>query len=125
MYIAQLRELGVTQPEAHILDHLVCSGDCTVGELHDAFAHRRSTLTSVLDRLADKNLITRKASEEDRRTFVIGLTAAGRDIALNVHNELRQLEARLSPLVSSRDLKGFANVLAALEQALAADQDEP
>lgn len=118
LYIAQMSELGVTQPEAHILDHLVCSGDSTVGQLHGAFAHRRSTLTSVLDRLAEKKLIAREASEEDRRTFVIRLTPAGKTLAMRLQQPLRDLEARVLKLVSARDVMGFAKVLAALEDAL-------
>src|SRR5436190_936908 len=70
--------LGVSQAEAHILQHLATSGDSTVGELHRAFAHRRSTLTSVLDRLDENGLVRRTASRADRRTFVVSLTAAGR-----------------------------------------------
>jgi DNA-binding MarR family transcriptional regulator len=118
LHIAKMSELGVTQPEAHILDHLVCNGDSTVGQLHAAFAHRRSTLTSVLDRLAEKKLIAREASEEDRRTFVIKLTPAGKALAMRLHDPLRDLEARVLALVSARDLDGFTKVMAALEEVL-------
>jgi DNA-binding MarR family transcriptional regulator len=124
LHIAQMSELGVTQPEAHILDHLACNGDCTVGALYNAFAHRRSTLTSVLDRLSEKKLIAREASEEDRRTFVIRLTPAGKVLATRLHDALRELEARVIALVSARDVDGFAKVLAALEQVLHSRADE-
>jgi DNA-binding MarR family transcriptional regulator len=124
LYIAQLSELGVTQPEAHILDHLACTGDSTVGELYNAFAHRRSTLTSVLDRLSEKRLIAREASEEDRRTFVIRLTPAGKALAMRLHDLLRELESRVIARVSARDVDGFTKVLAALEQVLQSGADE-
>lgn len=125
LHIARLSELGVTQAEAHILDHLACHGDSTVGELHAAFAHRRSTLTSVLDRLAEKGLIRRDPSEEDRRTFVIRLTPAGDALAMRVHDRLRKLESRVTASVSKRDLEGFAKVLAALEGALHSAPEKP
>jgi DNA-binding MarR family transcriptional regulator len=124
LYIAQMSELGVTQPEAHILDHLVCNGDSTVGQLHAAFAHRRSTLTSVLDRLAEKKLIAREASEADRRTFVIRLTPAGRALAMRLQAPLRDLEARVLAQVSARDMESFTKVLAALEDVLGSRADE-
>jgi len=124
LHIAQMSELGVTQPEAHILDHLACNGDCTVGELYGAFAHRRSTLTSVLDRLSGKKLIGREASEEDRRTFVIRLTPAGKSLAMRLHELLRELEARVIALVSARDVDGFTKVLVALEEVLQSRSDE-
>jgi DNA-binding MarR family transcriptional regulator len=118
LYIAQMSHLGVTQPEAHILDHLVCHGDATVGELHAAFAHRRSTLTSVLDRLSDKKRVAREASEADRRTFVVRLTPAGKALAMRLQKPLREIEARVLAQVSARDVAGFKKVLAALEEVL-------
>ena len=113
--------LGVTQAEAHVLQHLASvDGDCTVGDLHRAFAHRRSTLTSVLDRLTEKKLVERTSSESDRRTFVISLTTDGRVVALKVHAELEQVERQVVASVIGRDLKGFATVLGELEKALTA-----
>jgi len=112
--------LGVTQAEAHVLQHLASHGDCTVGDLHRAFAHRRSTLTSVLDRLADGALVERRASEDDRRTFVVSLTPAGRTVAQRVHAELQRIEDRTLALAGPRNLKGFSEILAALERTLAA-----
>jgi DNA-binding MarR family transcriptional regulator len=92
LYI-QSRAPDLNQAEAHILCHLVESGDCTIAELHRAFAHKRSTLTSVLDRLAARKLVTREISETDRRSFVIGLTASGRVKAAKIHRHLETLEA--------------------------------
>lgn len=110
--------LGVTQAEAHILQHLASHGDSTVGDLHRAFAHRRSTLTSVLDRLADRGLVVRDASESDRRTFVIRLTAAGKSLAAKVHTELQRIEREVLATVSERDVKGVAFVLDALARSI-------
>jgi DNA-binding MarR family transcriptional regulator len=122
LYIAHLTQLGVTQAEAHILTHLIAVGPCTVGELHAAFAHRRSTLTSVLDRLTEKKLIVREPSEKDRRTFVIGLTAQGATLATRLHHCLRQLEGRVLAAVSARDVKSFSALLTVLEETLQAQE---
>jgi DNA-binding MarR family transcriptional regulator len=83
----------LTQGEAHILCHLHEVGDSTIADLHRAFAHKRSTLTSVLDRLVARGLVTRESSKKDRRSFVVGLTAAGRKKAGKVHRLLESLEA--------------------------------
>jgi len=112
--IAGWPELGVTQAEAHVLDHLATMGSSTVGTLHDAFAHRRSTLTSVLDRLVERALVRRDSSPEDRRTFVVRLTPAGQQVAHRVHDRLQAIEARARAAVSPRDVQGFDRVLAAL-----------
>jgi DNA-binding MarR family transcriptional regulator len=125
LHIAQWSEAGITQPEAHILDHLTTQGESTVGDLHRAFAHRRSTLTSVLDRLADRKLISRDASAADRRTFVITLTAAGKAVAARLHRELQALESTVLTSVSQRDIKGFENVLDAIGRALHQYRETP
>lgn len=83
----------LTQAEAHILCHLHEFGDSTVADLHRAFAHKRSTLTSVLDRLDARRLVTRAPSQKDRRSFVVSLTAAGKKKAAKVHRLLESLEA--------------------------------
>jgi DNA-binding MarR family transcriptional regulator len=84
---------GLNQAEAHILCHLIESGDSTIAQLHRAFAHKRSTLTSVLDRLSARKLVKREISETDRRSFVVRLTPAGRTKAARIHRSLEALEA--------------------------------
>ena len=109
---------AVTQAEAHVLDHLATNGACTVGEVHRAFAHRRSTLTSVLDRLSTRGFITREPGVDDRRTFVVDLTASGRKAATRVHGELQRVERVARRSLAKRDVQGFERVLAAVEDAL-------
>jgi DNA-binding MarR family transcriptional regulator len=92
LYI-QRHEPDLTQAEAHILCHLHETGDSAVADLHRAFAHKRSTLTSVLDRLESRAWITRQTSRQDRRSFIIGLTRAGKAKAAKIHRVLEQLEA--------------------------------
>lgn len=118
-------ELGVTQGEAHILAHLATAGDCTVGELHRALAHRRSTLTSILDRLERRGLLTREVSETDRRSFVVRLTRQGRTLAGRVHALLEGLESRALAGLPDGALSGFRAVVAALQRAAAEADDTP
>jgi DNA-binding MarR family transcriptional regulator len=84
--------------------------------LHRGLAHKRSTLTSILDRLADRGLITREIGKTDRRTFLISLTAKGRKMAHRVNRHLSDLERGVMRRVTGVDIKGFTNVVAALEQ---------
>jgi DNA-binding MarR family transcriptional regulator len=121
LYLERLSELGVTQAEAHILAQLVSHGDSTVAELHRALAHKRSTLTSILDRLVARGLAVREVSEEDRRTFVVRLTRRGRTVAAEVYARLEALEARVLAGTPPRTVERLVAVLEAVERA--ADQD--
>ena len=119
LYLNELREQELTQGEAHILALLAESSPATVAELHHGLAHRRSTLTSILDRLADRGLITRSVGKADRRTFVIDLTSRGRKLARRVHRHLIALEDRVRRRVRQTDIAGFTKVITALESEAA------
>ena len=119
LYLAELREHGLTQGEAHILAHLAQAGSATVGELHKVLAHKRSTLTSILDRLVERGLVTRKTGEDDRRTFVVELTRQGKSAAREIHRHLLDLEQSVKRGFSAAALDNFLAVLAAVEGAAA------
>lgn len=116
LYLADLREHGLSQGEAHIVAMLAQTGSATVSELHRGLAHKRSTLTSILDRLVDRGLVTRTVGATDRRTFVITPTARGRDVASRVLRHLATLERTVVRRVTPTDLKGFLKVVRTVEE---------
>lgn len=115
LYLADLRDDGLSQGEAHILALLATSAPATIAELHRGLAHKRSTLTSILDRLADRGFITREVGADDRRTFVITPSAKGRQVARRVHRHLADLEDAVGRRVTAGDVKGFMKVVSAVE----------
>jgi DNA-binding MarR family transcriptional regulator len=118
LYI-QRHSPGLTQAEAHILCHLHESGDSAVAELHRAFAHKRSTLTSVLDRLDAQGLITRASSPQDRRSFVVSLTRSGKTKAVKIHRQLEALEAGVLRANDHKNVEAFGKVIRDLEEKAA------
>jgi len=115
LYLANLREQGLSQGEAHILALLATSAPATIADLHRGLAHKRSTLTSILDRLVDRRLVTRTVGDADRRTFVITPTAKGRAVAARVRRHLAALEQAVSRRVSSDDIRTFLKVIGVVE----------
>ena len=116
LYLADLRDDGLSQGEAHILALLASSAPATIAELHRGLAHKRSTLTSILDRLAARGFVTREVGAEDRRTFVITPTAKGAQAARRVHRHLAALEEAVGRRVTADDVKGFMKVVSAVEE---------
>ncbi|HET9315405.1 MAG TPA: MarR family transcriptional regulator [Vicinamibacteria bacterium] len=106
--------LGLNQGEAHLLAELHESGPSTVGALHRAFAHRKSTLTGILDRMEERGLVKRQLRAEDRRSFSVELTPKGRQAAARAHKRLADLEGAVRQRVSASDLRGFQAVVEAL-----------
>jgi DNA-binding MarR family transcriptional regulator len=109
-----LDSLGITQGEGHILSHLAASGDASIADLHRALAHRRSTLTSILDRLAERGFISRESDPKDRRSFIVRLSAKGKTVAARVHRELERFEHSALKGVTGREFHSVVKVLQTL-----------
>jgi DNA-binding MarR family transcriptional regulator len=110
-------ELGVSQAEAHVLAFLSEAGPCSIAELHRSFGHRRSTLTSILNRLEKRALLKREVHPKDRRSYLLRLTATGRPLATKVHRHIERLEQRVAKAVGSKPLAGFLATASAIEAA--------
>jgi DNA-binding MarR family transcriptional regulator len=119
LYLDRLNEDGLSQGEAHILAMLATEAPATVGELHRGLAHKRSTLTSILDRLVERGLVTRTVGASDRRTLVVTPTVRGRSVARRVLKHLERLEDAVGRHVTAADVAAFLKVLTALESEAA------
>jgi DNA-binding MarR family transcriptional regulator len=115
LHVADLADPPVNQAEAHVLAHLAGAGESTIGEVHRAFGHKRSTLTSILDRLEQRRLIARTSDRRDRRTFVVSLTRSGRVAARRVTDHLEAFERRALQTVAAADVRAFLRVLERFE----------
>jgi DNA-binding MarR family transcriptional regulator len=111
-------ELGITQAEAHVLAELHRHGPTQIATLHREFGHKRSTLTSILDRLERRKLIRRELNPDDRRSFVIHLTASGTRAASRVTDALDELERSLRRALDSNELRSLQAVTEAIEAAI-------
>jgi DNA-binding MarR family transcriptional regulator len=113
---ARLAHLELTAAEQNVLAVLADSQPRAVGELAVATGTRPTTLTSVLDRLERKSLITRSLDPADRRSFQITLTPAGRQTAADVHAAVTELERHALAGLTRAQLAGFRAVTRALTE---------
>ena len=120
LYLSDLRDAKLSQGDAHILALLDEKSPATIADLHRGLAHKCSTLTSILDRLAERGFVTRSVGATDRRTFVIALTPRGRAMARRVSRHLAALERAVEGRVTRADVAAFLKVLDALETEAAA-----
>ena len=111
------RPLGVTTTEGHVLSFLRSYAPCAVGELHRVFGLKRSTLTSVLDRLERRSLVRRTTDPEDRRSVQVAITARGRRVGDEIQGSLDALERAIESHVRTRDVAAFHRVLDAIAEA--------
>ena len=111
-------ELGLTQAEAHVLAFLAEHAPCSINDLHHSFGHKRSTLTSLLDRLESRGWIRRTAHPTSRRLVQVELTETGGPVAQQVALAMRGLQERLLARVGREDAATFVRVLRSIEEEL-------
>ena len=90
-----LKELDLTEPLADVIWHLDPStGPLTMRQIADRLHCDPSTVTFLIDRLEDRDLVVRRAHPSDRRAKMIALTSNG-----SAHRErLVQVVVEQSPL---------------------------
>lgn len=116
MYLeANTRELGVSPLEGHILTYLRKYAPAPIGELVRVFGIKRSTFTSLLDRLERAGLVRRQINPDDRRSFLIHISEEGRRLTDRLNRLLQALEADIRARVSAANVKGFQAVMGAVE----------
>jgi DNA-binding MarR family transcriptional regulator len=100
-----------------VLSYLRSYAPCPISELARVFGLKGSTLTSLLDRLEERDLITRRANPDDRRSFVIKLGPRGHRLADRIQHHVEELESRIGGRVSATEREGFRAVMSAIDEA--------
>jgi len=71
---------GITGPQLVCLRMLARRGEMTLSSLAKEVSLSQGTITGIVDRLASRNLITKKRSEKDRRAILAAIAPEGREI---------------------------------------------
>jgi DNA-binding MarR family transcriptional regulator len=104
----------LTASEMNVLANLADGQPRTVSEIGAAAGVRPTTLTGVLDRLADRGFLARAPRARDRRAVEISLTAAGARKAARVTEAFAALESRALDGVPQTAIAQAKRVLTAL-----------
>lgn len=112
-----LRPFGLTFPRYETLMVLVFSrtGALPVGKMGERLQVHRTSMTHMADRLEEAGLVTRIAHAEDRRSTLIAITPAGRDLALRATAVLNEAGFAMDPL-DDEALDTLTNVLAGIRR---------
>lgn len=113
----------LTLPQFYTLLHLYqLAVECKMSDLAEATQQSAASLTGVVDRLAEKQLVERKRHPSDRRQVMVVVTARGRELIAEIKRARReQMQAALAHLVDQevdlllhlldRVLQGMTRVL--------------
>lgn len=101
-------EHSLTLGGAHLIVLLPDDGDVQMKTLQAASGNKASTMSSMIDRLEERNLVTRVRSRHDRRSVEVGLTPDGRRIAADIRSALSAEATRLAE--AGVDLDGLGSI---------------
>jgi len=73
----ELLDLDLTTPQLKVVLLLYLNGTARMSELASALGVTLATATGVVDRLVDRDIVTRENSTEDRRVVICQLSARG------------------------------------------------
>ncbi len=77
------------------------NGECSMSELAEHIQQSSATMTGIVDRLVDKQWVTRRRSEEDRRAVYVQITDRGRQMLRTVeaeqYQDLLRILSRMTP----------------------------
>jgi DNA-binding MarR family transcriptional regulator len=112
----------VTLAQYRVLVELASRGPQRVADLASALGVDRSTATRMSDRLVRKGLASRRRISSDRRTVLVSLTPAGRDLVTEV---TRNRRAEIATILARMPGRGTDAVFEALRAFAGAAGDVP
>jgi len=107
----------VPPSEAHALTVLAAGEPVTQTVLAARLALRKSTVSRLVDQLAARGWVERRASPDDARCRLVALTPAGRDAAAAVARARRERMARLLDRIPAGERAAVVEALATLTEA--------
>ncbi|MFE8602925.1 MarR family winged helix-turn-helix transcriptional regulator [Archangium violaceum] len=72
--------VGISGAQLFVLQQLAESGPCSINELAERTLTHQSSVSVVVSRLIERELVSRRPSEEDGRRVEVSLTPEGREL---------------------------------------------
>ncbi len=116
-----LADLGVTAQEAQLLAFVAVRGKAAIGSVRKLLGCPKSTLTSLLRRLAGRQLIALAANQDDRRSGLVVATPAGAALGEQARQRVLALETQLQARVAAADRRALERLVAAINDLTGLD----
>jgi DNA-binding MarR family transcriptional regulator len=84
------KDVGLTTPQLVVMRAIGEQGLSTASQLARAVSLSQATITTIIDRLEAKQLVTRERSTEDRRRVQVQLTETGRQALQSAPKPLQE-----------------------------------
>lgn len=115
----QLKDTGLTLGQPKVLDYLKDHDGVSQKEIAAGCLIEAGSLTSILNRMEEKDLIERKMLNGNRRTFHIFMTETGKKNQKLVEEALKKIEKTALNSISEEEQKLFMEIFCRIYRNLA------
>lgn len=115
----QLKDTGLTLGQPKVLDYLKDHDGVSQKEIAAGCLIEAGSLTSILNRMEEKDLIERKMLNGNRRTFHIFMTESGKKNQKLVEKAFKKIEKTALNGISEEEQKLFMEIFCRIYRNLA------
>ena len=115
----QLKDTGLTLGQPKVLDYLKDHDGASQKEIAAGCLIEAGSLTSILNRMEEKDLIERKMLNGNRRTFHIFMTEAGKKNQKLIEETFEKIEETALHNISEEEQKVFMEIFHKIYRNLA------
>ena len=108
--LEQLKDTGLTIGQPKILDYLKEHDGSNQKEIAKACFLEAGSLTTILNKMEEKGLIERRILNGNRRSFLIFLTAVGKEKQQLVDTAFSEIEKKALADISEKEFEQFMSV---------------
>ena len=117
--MGQLKDTGLTLGQPKVLDYLKDHDGVSQKEIAAGCLIEAGSLTSILNRMEEKDLIERKMLNGNRRTFHIFMTESGKKNQKLVEEAFKKIEKTALNGISEEEQKLFMEIFCRIYRNLA------
>jgi DNA-binding MarR family transcriptional regulator len=114
LFFDEAGSVGLTPVQYAALNMIEEIPNIDQASLSNMIAFDKTTMVKVLDRLVEKELITRVKSSADRRSNLLNVTSRGRKVLKEIQPLLDRNELRILAPLSAKDQQKFMELLTRL-----------
>ena len=109
---------GVNEKEMFVIGFVGQKKQVKMSDIAENIEAPMSTLTNIIDRLVDKNILTREHSSDDRRAIYVSLSDQGKKAYQSLANQKRQVAEKLLSQYSEKEQELFLSHISTLVNTL-------
>jgi DNA-binding MarR family transcriptional regulator len=117
-----VQDSGFTLPQLSVISILEKHGEQKVSELSFKMGLSNSTVSGILDRLEQKDIIKRERTKNDRRVVKISLTGKSQKFCNDFRKKKEEYLTQLLKKLSEQEIRDIIKGLEILNRALAEEE---